>query len=152
MSYELGSITYEVQPVIKPTRELVLKLEDALRQLPQGEAPVTHHFCDGIYAREMLIPKGTMLTGKIHRRAHISIISKGDISVLTEHGIKRLKAPCTLISSPGIKRAGYAHEDTIWTTFHPTHETDLEKIEAEFIAADFSEFEKIEDDTVRQLP
>jgi len=119
------------------SRDKVLRLEAALSELPQIEPEVRHHFSDGMYARELHIPKGAILTGKIHRKAHLSVISKGDISVLTEHGVKRLKAPCIVESFPGIKRAGYAHEDTVWTTFHATDETDLKKIEAEFIAPSF---------------
>jgi hypothetical protein len=149
-SVDTGETPFDALPG-PVSREKVLRLEEALKQLPPGDAPVTHHFSDGMYAREMLIPKGTILTGKIHRKAHLSVISKGDISVLTEHGVKRLKAPCILQSFPGIKRAGYAHEDTIWTTFHATHETDLDKIEAEFIAPSFealdAELKVLEDET-----
>ena len=29
------------------------------------------------YAREMFIPKGTLIIGKIHRHQHLNIISKG---------------------------------------------------------------------------
>ena len=119
-------------------RDKVLRLEEALRKLPQIDAPLFHHFSDGIYARELHIPKGATLTGKIHRKAHLNVLAKGEIMVLTEHGMKHLKAPCVIQSFPGIKRAGHALEDTVWITFHATHETDLQKIEAEFIAPDFA--------------
>ena len=33
-------------------------------------------------------------------------------------------------SKAGTKRAGLAHEDTVWITIHATKETDLKKIEA----------------------
>ncbi len=39
-----------------------------------------------------------------------------DEAVLTENGIERISAPATIVSPPGTKRAGYAHEDTIWIT------------------------------------
>lgn len=125
------------------SRERVLELEEALKSLPPAEAPVTHHFAPGVYLREMLIPKHTILTGKIHRHAHMNIVLKGDISVLTEHGVKRIQGPCVLMSGPGIKRAGFAHEDTIWLTVHqnPNDERDLEKLEAQHIAPSFAEFE-----------
>lgn len=133
---------------IRPSRAAILALEEALKQLPPGYAPVTHHFCGGIYAREMLIPAGTMLTGKIHRYEHLNIMLYGDITVLTEGGMKRLTGHNIIKSPAGMKRAGYAHADTVWITFHPTDETDLEKIEEQFIAKDFSEFAQIEDDTL----
>lgn len=120
-------------------RERVLRLEAALREFPQLPEDVIHHFSPGVYIRELRIPKGAILTGKIHRHAHLNIMPVGDISVLTEHGIRRITGPATLMSSPGIKRAGFAHEDTIWMTVHanPDDERDLSKLEERFIAPDF---------------
>lgn len=151
MDYEIESLAYRFDVATelpKPSRDMVLALEDLLRTMPPGEAPITNHFSDGIYAREMFIPKGTVLTGKIHRFAHLNFILKGDITVLTEHGVRRIKGPCVLQSSAGIKRAGYAHEDTIWITVHPTNETDVDKIEEHFIAKDFTEFAQIDCDRI----
>jgi hypothetical protein len=44
------------------------------------------------------------------------------------------------VSKPGIKRAGYAHSDTVWICIHPTDETDLEKLEEHFIAQTDEEY------------
>lgn len=122
-------------------REKLARLEAMLFSGQVLELPVKHHFSRGVYARELFIPKGTVLVGKIHKYSQINIVSKGDISVLTEDGVKRVKAGDTIVSSPGIKRAGFAHEDTIWTTIHGTHETDLERLEDELIAASFEDFD-----------
>jgi RimJ/RimL family protein N-acetyltransferase len=111
----------------------ILRLEAEMRKLPQMPVEPVHYFTHGIYAREITIPKGMLLTGKMHATAHMSTISKGDISVLTEEGVKRIHAPATIVSKPGIKRVGYAHEETVWTTYHGTHETDLDKLERELI-------------------
>lgn len=122
-------------------REKVLSLEDKMRERPdQIHIEPVHYVAHGLYAREITIPKGTLLTGKIHLFEHINIISKGDISVLTEEGVKRIKAPATLISRPGIKRVGFAHEDTVWTTIHACHETDPEKAEKLLVVDTFEEF------------
>lgn len=120
-------------------REKVMRLEAALLERVEDHIPeqVYHHFAPGIYMRELRIPKGAVLTGKIHRHAHLNIVTCGDISVLTEHGVQRITGPCVLKSSAGIKRAGYAHEDTIWITVHATTETDLVKLEQQLIAPDF---------------
>lgn len=134
-------------------RGKVMRLEETLRQYEQLTEQLSHHFAGGVYARELLIPKGAVIVGKIHRHAHLNFLMKGDISVLTEHGIKRLKAPAVIASSPGIKRAGYAHEDTIWITVHATQETNLDLIEAQMICKSFDEFEQltIAADEVAQL-
>lgn len=124
-------------------RDKVLRLEQELLKGEPIELPVNHHFAKGLYARELFIPAGTVLTGKIHRFEQINIISQGEISVLTEEGIVRIKAPYTLVSPPGTKRVGYAHEDTVWTTIHPNpdDETDLEALEMRLIAPSFEALE-----------
>lgn len=119
-------------------REKILHLEDAIRTLlPPVDLEVIHHFAPGVYAREMRIPAGVMLTGKIHRTEHLNIISAGRIEVYSNGETFEIKAPCTFISKPGTKRAGFVHEDTVWTTIHVTNETDLERIEAEVIVESF---------------
>ena len=111
----------------------ILRLESEMRAMPQTEFETTHHFAPGIYGRTIHIPKGSLLTGKMHATDHLSIVSQGDISVLTESGIQRIKAPAIVPAKAGMKRVGFAHEDTVWTTIHGTHETDLARLEAELI-------------------
>jgi quercetin dioxygenase-like cupin family protein len=137
-------VAVEASPLSVPgkdIREKLARLEAVLFAGQVVDLPVKHHFSRGVYARELFIPKGTVLVGKIHKYSQINIVNRGDISVLTEDGIKRVKAGDTIVSKPGIKRAGYAHEDTIWTTIHGTHETDLEKLESELIAASFEDYD-----------
>lgn len=93
----------------------------------------THHFADGIYGRELFIPAGTVLTGKIHRHSTLNLLIQGDITVTTPEGMKRIQAPAVFVSPPGTKKAGYAHTDTRWVNVHPTKITDLAAIEAKFI-------------------
>lgn len=114
-------------------RKKIYALEAEVASLPQVELPLEHHFADGVYVRTMFIPKGTCLTGKVHRHDCVNIVH-GDISVVTEHGSRRVTAlgsPQRFSSPAGIKRAGYAHEDTYWTTVHanPTNETDVLALE-----------------------
>lgn len=120
--------------------EKIQALETAMREMPQEEIPVKHYFSEGVYAREIFIKKGTVLTGHIHKYSQLNILSKGEISVSTEEGIKRISAPFTIVSPAGTKRVAYAHEDCIWTTIHGTRETDIEKIENHFIAKDHNEY------------
>ncbi|HLH92068.1 MAG TPA: hypothetical protein VKX28_26850 [Xanthobacteraceae bacterium] len=121
-------------PEALTARDAVAAFEAQLRGYPQLTLTVRHWFAPGIYARELMIPAGTLLTGKIHKAAHLCIMSAGDMEVLTEGGIVRVKAPFTLVSPPGTKRIALAHADTVWTTIHPSTETDLDKLEAELIA------------------
>jgi len=127
-------------------RERVLRLEEALvREFGEGDpdiiAPVNHYHCEGNYAREIFIAKDTCVIGKIHKHEHINVISQGKCLVVTEEGEEELTAPLTFISKPGIKRAVYALEDTVWTTVHPTDSTDLEEIESEVIAPSYDDLD-----------
>jgi quercetin dioxygenase-like cupin family protein len=131
-------------------RDSILGLQNELLGMDQVDCPVTHHFAPSVYAREIFMPAGAVVVGKIHKHAHLNIISKGRVIVSTEFGKKQLVAPCTFVSEAGTKRAVYIVEDCIWTTIHPTEETDLEKIEEHVIAKDYDallEFqrEKLED-------
>ena len=136
-------------------REKVLVVEEGMKQqianksVATAECPLTHHFTPKddkygchVYAREILLPKGSVVIGKIHRHQHLNIISKGKVTVFTEFGKKELAAPCTFVSEVGLKRAVYSHEDTIWTTIHLTGhmgEDNLSKIEDEVIAPSYGD-------------
>lgn len=122
----------------------VEKLQDAIimggLDVGAETCPVRHHFAPGQYAREMTLPAGMVVVGKIHKHAHINVISKGRVRVFTEHeGAQELCAPITFVSTPFTKRAVYVLEDTVWTTIHQTDKTDLAEIEAEIIATSFKE-------------
>lgn len=112
-------------------RAKVYALEAELQQCPQVDCPVVNHFAPGIYARQMTIPAGVVLTGAVHKTEHLNIVSKGRISVSTDDGMKEVSAPYTFVSKPGTKRVGFAHEETVWTTIHATDETDLDKLVVE---------------------
>lgn len=115
--------------VVQPTRQQIELLEQHLVQLPQVEVPVVHRFAKGMYVRTITIPKDTLMTGKVHMFEHVSVMLSGDMTVLTEDGVKRLKGHHVFISPPGTKRVGYAHEETTWLTVHATDETDVQKLE-----------------------
>lgn len=109
--------------------------------------PLKHFFapggtCNHVYAREILLPAGTAIVGKIHKHVHLNMLMKGRVSVFTEKGREEFTGPLTMVSKAGTKRVVYAHEDTVWVTVHLTQSTDLEEIEDEIIAKDFEELER----------
>lgn len=128
-------------------REAILRLQDAIisegRDVGPASCPVKHHFAPGSYGREMTLQAGMVVVGKIHKHAHINVISRGRVQVFTEQeGVLELAAPCTFVSSPGTKRVVHVLEETVWTTVHVTDKTDLAEIEREVIATDFMEVEQ----------
>jgi len=114
-------------------------------QIGDGKiCPLKHTFCDGSYVREIFMPKGTLVVSKIHKKRHPYFIMSGDVSVVTEDGSARIKAPYQGITEPGTKRVLFTHEDTVWTTVHVTEKTDIKEIEQEIIADAFDDIKTLE--------
>lgn len=137
------------QDILTVQNGLNKMIEDGVVESTLEDCIVKHYFAPKdekygccTYAREMLIPKGTLIIGKIHKHEHLNIISKGKVIVYTEFGEKHLEGPVTFVSEIGLKRSVYAIEDTLWTTIHLTQfvgEENLDKIEEEVIAPDYEQ-------------
>lgn len=113
-------------------------LPDAL-----GENPfeLFHDFADGIYTREIHLPKGFVLVGKLHKHEAMVMMLKGKVLVADIDGVRMVEAPCQFVSKPGIKRVGYVLEDVVWIDIHHTEATTIEDAEAELFETNYSEFE-----------
>lgn len=130
--------------VVKKRREAIFAFESALHDLPEHvnfDELLTHHFSHKVYGRELFIPAGTMVVGKIHRNSCLNIILTGKVAVATEDGESILEAPLVFVSRPGIKRAVLALEDTRWITAHGSEKTDLEELEEEIIVKSYDALE-----------
>jgi hypothetical protein len=124
-------------------RQKVAAFEQELLNHEQVQIPVRHYYSPGVYAREITIPAGTVLTGRIHKYTQLNILSGGEISVLTQDGMVRVKAPFTVVSPPGTKRVAFAHTECTWTTILATEEKDPDRIEQLFTVATEHEFLKL---------
>jgi hypothetical protein len=122
-----------VLPDVAPSREQIDRLEAHMLQVePTGGIALEawHNFADGLVARTIRIPAGTLLTGAPHKAEHLNVCS-GDITVWTEQGMRRLTGHHVIEALPGAKRVGMAHADTWWTTVHlnPGNERDIAALE-----------------------
>lgn len=135
-----------------PTREKILDLQAALELMPDSMTEKEledefnhHHFAPGVYGRTMIIPAGMCVVGKIHKHAHLNVITRGVIKVVTEFGEDVFHGPRTWTSEPGTKRAVYAIEETEWITIHhnPDNLTDIRELEALLIAPSFDEYDRL---------
>jgi hypothetical protein len=115
------------------TVDEVFAAEAEMLKHEQVELPVKHYFSPGVYARELTIPAGVMLTGAVHRYEQLNILSKGRMRVLVEGVFRDVEAPFTVVSPPGTKRIALALTDCIWTTILGTDLTDPEEIEKHFV-------------------
>lgn len=125
------------------SREKILALEAELSKLPQlpPEArPVRHIFAPGVYLREIFLPPGACVTGRIHRFDHACMVL-GDLTIYSQEGLKRITGCETVVSTAGVKRAVFVHAPTWFTTIHPnpTDERDPEKLAAMFTVEDWAQ-------------
>ena len=87
-----------------------------------NEKFLNDHSCNGLYARALMIKKGTFLTGRVHKNDYIDICVYGDITVKsflfdgTIEDSERITSFKFLNGKKGRKRVGFAHEDTLWLT------------------------------------
>lgn len=128
-------------------RQSIMDLQEAIAGMPEAldvsVCPLKHTFVPGCYAREITMPTGIVVVGRIHKHEHLNVISKGRCRVLTEFGTEELVAPCTFVSRAGTKRVVHVLEETVWTTFHLTNETDVDKIVKEVTAESYDEIELV---------
>ena len=135
-SYRVNLTTGEQ---VATMRQKVERLERAMYAQPQADCPVRHYFADGLYAREITIPKGVTLIGAIHKKQNLAVLSKGTLQIVTDEGTTVISAPCTVTVQPGAKNCALALEEAVWTNFFPTDETDVDKLVEELTFSKASE-------------
>lgn len=123
--------------------DMVRKLfavEEAMLTRPQVDIPKIHYQADGLYGREITIPAGTFVIGKLHRFSQINFLMKGEIWVTTDNGMEKIKAPKVIVSPAGTKRAGYAVTDATWITVVATEETNVDNMDDVLTIGTYQEF------------
>lgn len=135
----------------KVIREEILAFEKLFQQIPSAVhgdndlMPLTHTFAEGMYIREIFIPKDMILTGRIHKHSHPNFLLEGEVDVFTESGgVEHLKAPMSIISEAGTKRIVRTHTDTRWVTCHlnKNNTTDIQELDDYVIAPSYEAYEK----------
>ena len=123
---------------ITPQDVSVRALEAAMFAMPEHvdlERLTAHHFCEGLYARELFIPAGTVVVGKRHARQNFFLLVAGELAMATKDGPKVIRAPFMVVTQPGDKRAVVAITDCTCLNIHsnPDDERDLVALEAKYI-------------------
>lgn len=118
-----------------PSREKIVALQESMKEI-QCEQPEPHHFfAPGMYARELTVPAGMLIVGKIHRHEHFLFVLSGRAEVISEFGRFTVEAGHISVSPAGVKRIVLSMEDTKFVTVHLNKDDsqDLEVIEREHI-------------------
>lgn len=116
---------------LKNDREIAQLVEVLKANFPLAEMRYTHHFCEGLYARELFIPAGTLIVGKIHLWESITFMLRGEMIIFSSDvGTVRIKAPQTFLAPAGTRRVAIVLADTVVTNVLHTHSKDPIEIEA----------------------
>lgn len=143
---ELTVQEIEMQHKIDALEAVLMDNKDEL-ELVVGDSemfPLKHTFVDGLYIREMEMKKDHFAIGKLQKREHLWMLLKGHLTITTLDGTQDYIGPCYIKSAGGIKRAVYAHEDSIFVNIYPNPDNgeDLDKIENTWIAKNYLEYEE----------
>lgn len=119
----------------------ILELEALMRTMPQVDSPAEHYHLSGVYCRSLFIPKGCLLTGKIHNHESIGILAQGTLRITNGETSTVVTAPYITVDKPGIKRLGYAETDCTFITVHRTDLDSIDAIEEALVSDSFEEYE-----------
>lgn len=94
--------------------------------------PLEHSFAEGLYVREIRVPAGHLVVTKTFKQTHATFLMSGDVSILTEEGVKDISGPFHFITNAGVKRVILCRTDVVWVTVHGNkdNEKDIDKIES----------------------
>jgi quercetin dioxygenase-like cupin family protein len=88
-----------------------------------------HFFSDGLYAKQMTLPKGCMVGTHAHTYNHLSILSSGRVTVRTDDTSTDYSAPACIEIAAGVHHSIQAHEDAVWYCIHATDCADPDKVD-----------------------
>ena len=94
---------------------------------------VTHFFSDGVYAKQMYLPKGGKAESHKHVYNHLSILASGKVIVEVDGLKTSYTAPTCIEIKAGETHAIYAIDDSMFFCVHATNEKDETKIYSELI-------------------
>jgi len=84
------------------------------------DCPLLHEFYPNLYVRQILMPKGTTITSKIHKTCHPFRVLQGVAHVKIDNGEwQKIEAPYAGTTQVGTRRVLFIEESCVWETFHP---------------------------------
>jgi len=124
--------------VVIPMSDKVNTLKSVMLTMPQwapSDDDCRHFFGGGIYARWLARPAGTVIVGKVHKKAHLYFVVSGTIVVTTDEGVREITGPEIISCKTGTQRAVVAKTDAICVVFVrvETESRDLADVEDEIV-------------------
>lgn len=104
-------------------------LANHLRAMDNDTTSIIEYFASDSYVREMVIPAGTCVIGRVHKTDCINILLEGEIVIVDNDGNrKEMKSPQVFIAKAGHQKAGFAIKDTRWLNCFSCKEEQLSDV------------------------
>lgn len=117
-------------------------MEQTIVDCKEDNSQANHYFGEGVYARSLLIPAGTVVIGHIHKQDRICIIAQGKCTFVDEWRKRTVEAPYIGEFKAGSKTAVYAHTDTLWVACLGTEITSPDGIVDELLDSNHEDYQK----------
>lgn len=114
------------------TEERIERVVGVMLAQPQADCSVAHFFGPGVYIRQVALKAGTFAIGHRQKAEHVNVMLSGVVALVTEDGVKELRAPLVYVGKPG-RKVGYILEDCVWLNVYATNETNIETLESTFL-------------------
>lgn len=79
---------------------------------------VLHHFATNLYAKEIHIPKDSVLVQHKHKTDHLSVLASGKVLLWVDGRTEEVIGPCCLTIRAGQHHGLRALEDSVWFCVH----------------------------------
>jgi len=109
-----------------------LNLADILKAnegLMEFDPQIVHHFSDGLYAKQFVLPKDHFIVQHAHKYSHLSLLAKGKVIVRTDNTEEMYSAPYCFEIKSRINHSIQSLEDCVWFCIHATDEKDPSKVD-----------------------
>lgn len=116
-------------------------IEQTIVDCAEDNSQADHYFGEGVYARSLLIPAGTVVIGKVHKQDRICIIAQGSCTFIDEWQKKTVEAPYIGEFKAGSKTAVYAHTDTLWVACLGTELQDPDTVIEELVENNHEDYQ-----------
>ncbi len=125
-------------------KENIGGLASYLKSLDNDNTSIVEYFASNTYVREMVIPEGTCVIGRVHLHDCINILLEGEILIADNEGNqKHMKAPQIFIAKAGHQKAGFALKETRWLNCFSCKEDKLAGFVEEFTVETEEEYLKL---------
>ena len=95
----------------------------------ENDLGIVHYFSDGLYARQITLPKDHFAVTHAHEYDHFTILASGRVTVEIDGNFEEFAAPACINISAGNHHRFVAIEDAVWFCVHATDETDVDKLD-----------------------